>query len=276
RRWRVALGVLLVVQALAAGVVTVTVTADSADPYAAMSTSGSASIVAGVGLALLAPLLLRAGAAVAGRLPVRGAAWELALHTASRRAHLLGGVLAPVVVLTAASIGTLVLVGIDGRTLPEGAALPEAGTITMLNNVVVGMLSLFAAVVVVNTAVAVTAARRAELHRLRLLGATRAQVLGAVLAEAGVVAAVGVVAGALAALTTTVPFGIAREEGFVPDGQLWLPPLLACGVVALTLGATFVAVRRVVPATGTATAARVPAARASAGPAGVATATPAR
>jgi putative ABC transport system permease protein len=31
----------------------------------------------------------------------------------------------------------------------------------------------------------------------------------------------------------------------VPDGQLWLPPLLVAGVVGLTLGAARGAVRRV-------------------------------
>jgi hypothetical protein len=45
------------------------------------------------------------------------------------------------------------------------------------------------------------------------------------------------VLGLVASLATIVPFGIARGEGVVPDGQLWLPPLLVAGVVCLTLAA---------------------------------------
>ena len=67
------------------------------------------------------------------------------------------------------------------------------------------------------------------------------------LAEARIVAAVGVVLGLLASLATIVPFGVARHEGVVPDGQLWLPPVVVAGVVALTLLAARSAVRRTAP-----------------------------
>ena len=153
--------------------------------------------------------------------------------------------LAPVIVLTAAAVGTLMLVGTDGRTLPaSGFDQDTADQINLLNNVVVGMIVLFAAVVVVNAFAAVVAHRKAELHRLWLLGATPRQVEASVLAEAGVVAGVGVLLGLVASLATIVPFGIARHEGLVPDGDLWLPPLVVAGVVALTLLAARSAVRR--------------------------------
>ena len=61
-----------------------------------MQTSGSGSILVGVGLATLAPVLLRlarAGSPPAGR--PRRAAGHLAAHNTARRAHLLAGVLAP-------------------------------------------------------------------------------------------------------------------------------------------------------------------------------------
>ena len=84
---------------------------------------------------------------------------------------------------------------------------------------------------VVNAFAAVVAHRRAELHRLRLLGATPEQVerLGARRGRASS-PAVGVVLGLVASLATIVPFAIARDEGLVPDGQLWLPPLVVAGV----------------------------------------------
>ncbi|MFD1246378.1 FtsX-like permease family protein [Nocardioides ginsengisoli] len=245
RWWRVAIAVLLIGYGLAMAVITITVTAHDADPYAAMSTSGSSSILVGVGLAVLAPVLLRWCAA-----PIRlvaGASSSASAHLASyntaRRAHLLSGVLAPVIVLTSAATGTLLLVDIDGRTVPAGNA--DGDTINLLNNVVVAMLSLFAVIMVVNAFVATVAHRRTELDRLRLLGATPAQVRGSVVAEAAVVAVIGVLLGVLAALTTVVPFAVARHEGVVPDGGLWLVPAIVGAVAAVTLGSARGAVRSV-------------------------------
>ncbi len=245
-RWRVVVAVLLIGYALAMGVVTVTVSADDPDPYAAMQTSGSCSILVALGLASLAPWLLRHLSVVARPLVPSGVAGHLAAFNTRRRAHLLAGVLAPVIVLTSAATSTLMVVGADGRTLPGGST-DESRTVNLLNNVVVGMVVLFAAVVVVNSFAAAVAHRRAELHRLWLLGATPQQVEASVLAEAGVVAAVGTALGTVASLASIVPFGIARHEGVVPDGQLWLPPVVIAAAVALTLLAARSAVRRTAP-----------------------------
>ena len=244
-RWyRVLAAVVLIGYGLVMAVITVAITADSEDPYAAMSTSGSSSILVGLGLALLAPFLLRRLGGPARAVLGRGAGGHLASYNTSRRSHLLAGVLAPVIVLTAAAVGTLMLVSIDGRTLTGTVETDEvADTITLLNNVVVGMISLFAAIMVINAFVAVVGHRRAEFERLWLVGATPSQVERSVLAEAGIVAAVGVVAGVVAALATIVPFALARDEGVVPDGQLWLPPLVIAVVVLLTIGAARGAVR---------------------------------
>ena len=249
RWWRVVAAVLLIGYGIAMGVVTITITADDPDPYAAMQTSGSCAILVALGLASLAPWLLRHLAVLARPAVGGGVAGHLAAYNTRRRAHLLSGVLAPVIVLTAAAISVLMAVGTDNRTLPAGHD-EDAQTINLLNNVIVGMIVLFAAVVVVNTFAAVVAHRKAELHRLWLLGATPRQVEGSVLAEARAVAAVGVVLGLVASLATVVPFGIARHEGLVPDGQLWLPPLVIAGAVALTVLAARSAVRRTAPSIG--------------------------
>ena len=246
RRWRMVVAVLLIGYALAMGVVTVTVSAHDKDPYAAMQTSGSCSILVALGLASLAPWLLKHLSVLARPMLGAGVTGHLAAYNTRRRAHLLGGVLAPVIVLTGAGISTLMAIGIDDRTRPPGYAA-DARAVNLLNNVVVGMIVVFAAVVVVNSFAAVVAHRKAELHRLWLLGATPEQVERSVLAEAGIVAGVGVVLGALASLATLVPFGVARHEGLVPDGQLWLPPLVVAGAVALTLLAARSAVRRTAP-----------------------------
>lgn len=236
RWWRWAGAGLLIAYGLSLAMLTVTVTKSSDDPYDAMLTSGSNSILISVGLALLSPVLLRWGSRllrpVLGR---RRVACHLASSNTSRRAHLLAGVLAPVIVLTASAVGTLMAVGTDARTVPTANA--DSETIELLNHVVVGMLSVFAAIMVINAFAAAIAHRRAELRRLRLLGATPAEVEQSIVVEAAIVAAVGVIVGLMASLATIVPFGVARGEGIVPDGQLWLPPLLVGGIVVLTLGA---------------------------------------
>lgn len=214
-----------------------------ADPYDAMAYTGSLGILVGVGFAVVSPALLRLGAGLLRPVLGHGASGWLAAYNTSRRAGLLAGVLGPVIVLTATTVSVLMVVGIDRRTLPGGHS-DDAELINLLNNVITAMICTFAAILVVNAFVAVLAHRRAELHRLHLLGATRQQVEGLVLAEALVVALVGVVFGLVAALFSTVPFGLVRSEGVVPDGQLWLPPLLVAGVVALTLAAAKVAVSR--------------------------------
>ncbi|EFC81366.1 protein of unknown function DUF214 [Parafrankia sp. EUN1f] len=255
RWWRVLLALLLIGYGAAMGVITVTVTGHSDDPYDAMSTAGSNSILVGVGLALLGPVLLPAGAWLARPfLRHRGGAAYLAVYNLSRRAHLLSGVFGPVVVLTSAGVGTLMLVGTDGRTLvgpqPEGTE-----TINLLNNVVTGMFSLFAAIMVVNSFAAVIAHRRGELRQLWLVGGTRTQIERSVVAEAMLVAAVGTVLGLVGSLATIIPFGLARGEGVVPDGQLWLPPTFAVGVGALTVLTALAVVRRATRAAGAAGAA---------------------
>ena len=67
RWWRVAAGLLMIAYGVGLGVITITVTADDPDPYAAMQTSGSASILVGLGLASLAPVLLRWTGRCSGR-----------------------------------------------------------------------------------------------------------------------------------------------------------------------------------------------------------------
>ena len=125
-------------------------------------------------------------------------------------------------------------------------AVPDEGTkvINLLNYVIVAMLSLFSVVMVVNAWVTTVAARRVELARLRLLGATPQQVRGSILVEGAFVAGLGVLVGLLASLASVVPFAVARHEGVVPDGGLWLPPILMAGAAAVTLASAALAARR--------------------------------
>ncbi|WP_053203233.1 FtsX-like permease family protein [Jiangella muralis] len=239
-RWRLILAAALVLYGVGFGVVTMTVTAHSDDPYDAMMTAGNACVLVSIGLAVAAPVLLRR---VAGLFRGRGAAAELALSNAARRSQLLSATMAPVIVLTGASVGTLMLVDVDVRTM---AGTGGADDVTaLLNVVVVVMISLFATIMVVNAWAAAVAHRRAELRRLWLVGARPRTVRASVVVEALVTGGLGAGLGVLAALTTVVPFSWARGEGLVPDGGLWLAPALAAAAIAVAVVSATVAVRRV-------------------------------
>lgn len=256
-RWRTFGGLFLIVAGLSGTIVTITVTRHDDDPYAAMQTSGSAGILVAVGLAAFAPVLLRRVSALLLPLMDRlGVAGHLASLTAHRRSHLLGGVLGPVMVFTASATGVLMVVGIDGRNsvVPPEMTQADVDSVTLLNNVVVGMIAAFCALVLVNALMALIADRRAEFGRLRLVGGTPDQIRAAVLIESMVVAAIGVGMGLLASCATVVPFAIARDEGLVPNAQLWLPVAVSAVAVALTVGAASLACRRVLDS-GTALAA---------------------
>ncbi len=154
--------------------------------------------------------------------------------------------LGPVIVFTAATTGTLMLVGIDERTLvlPPGMSAAEANTVNLLNKAVVGMIAVFAALMVVNSLAAIIGDRAVEFGRLRLVGATPRQVRRSVHAETLLVSVTGTILGLAASLATIVPFALARDEGFAPDGQLWLPVVVSVAAVALTVGAGRVACGR--------------------------------
>lgn len=246
RWWRKAGGLLLVGYGAALALLTVTVMKDSSDPYAPMQTAANACIVLGIGFAVLAPLLLRwAALALRPVFSLAGAPGFLAAFNASRRSQVLSGVLGALTVFVGTTIGITMMVGIDGRTLDAIAPnKQEADTITLLNNVVTGMIALFAAIMVVNSIAAAISDRRREFARLQLVGASVSQVRDSVLAEAGLVTAVGLVLGGVASVATVVPYSIVRDEGVVPDGQLWLPIVLAVLAAAITLGASSAAARR--------------------------------
>ena len=238
--WRWLLAVALVGYGITMGIITVTVSRYAPDPYDAMSTAGSDALLVGLGLAVICPALLRGFARIAS---ATSPAAHLASHNLRRRSQLFAGVLGPVIVLTSAVVSTVILVGIDRRTLPPGHGADERA-INTLNDVVVGMIALFAAIMVVNSFAAVIVHRRHELQRLRLLGADRHQVHASVVTESVYVGILGVAVGLVASLATIVPFGIARGEGVVPDAGLWLPWAVAAAVLALTTAAARIAVGR--------------------------------
>ncbi|WP_116951320.1 FtsX-like permease family protein [Jiangella endophytica] len=239
-RWRLIAAATLLLYGLGFAVVTMTVTGHSADPYDAMMTAGNACVMVSIGLAVAAPGLLKR---FAGRFRGRGAAAELALSNAARRSQLLSATLAPVIVLTGSSIGTLMLVDIDVRSMAGAGGADDVTT--LLNVVVVVMISLFATIMVVNAWAAAVAHRRAELRRLWLVGARPRTVRASVVVESLVTGLLGAGLGVAAAATTVVPFSWARGEGLVPDGGLWVAPAVAAVAIGVAVVSATAAARRV-------------------------------
>ena len=233
-RWRIAGGLLLLAAGANYSVLALTV-ADPDDPYEAMSLAGPASVFWSVGLAVFAPVLLRAtatGLAPGVRRVSRGVPTHLALAHTQRRSHQLGGVLSPVLILVGGATGTLYLMQIENSTAlrPDDV---EADAIELLNYLVVGMIAVFAAIMVVNGTVAAIADRRREFAQQRLAGATRAELTATVSIEAAVLVVTALLFGGLAALGTVVPFSLVKADRLLAgSGPEWF---LAVAAVAATV-----------------------------------------
>ncbi|WP_395105441.1 FtsX-like permease family protein [Actinomadura sp. SCN-SB] len=237
-RKRVAFGIVFLLLGLNLAVVTATVMKD--EGMDAMATAGQADIMASLGLALLAPWLIRWAAGVLSR-PLEllfGVAGELAVSTLRRRTAQMASVLMPIILFTGVATGSLYLQQIENDATAAAGLVStvEQKNIATLNFVVIGMILLFTAVILVNTLLAATAYRRGEFGRQRLVGATRGQVVGAVALEAAVLIGLGLVCGVVAAMFTVVPFSVARADALVPD----IGPLVFVAVALIATALTAV------------------------------------
>ncbi|GGQ06434.1 transporter [Actinomadura coerulea] len=246
-RKRIVFAVLFLLLALDEAVITVTLMDGKGSDV--MATSGQADILAAIGLALLAPAIMRrATALLAGPLRAFGAAGELAAATMRRRTGALASAVTPVILFVGTAVGTLYLQATENAAM-EAAGLAktaEQKSIETLNFVVIGMVVLFTAIMLVNTLVAATAHRRREFGQTRLAGATPSQVLAAVALESAVLTVTGVVCGTVASVFTIVPFGLARRDSAVPAGNAWTYLAVVALAAALTGATTWAATRRAI------------------------------
>ncbi|GGV20333.1 ABC transporter permease [Actinomadura cremea] len=113
----------------------------------------------------------------------------------------------------------------------------------------------YAVISLVNTQVLATAERRAEFRLLRLVGATRGQVLRMAALEAVLVSVAGLALGGLVAGLTLVPMGLSVLGAPVPSGPVWILAAVVGGSAALTLATTLLAARSVLRTTAAADAA---------------------
>ncbi|KFZ81362.1 transmembrane transport protein [Amycolatopsis sp. MJM2582] len=218
---------------LGCGVLTMTVFTGT-EP-ALMAIAGQGAILAAIGFALLSPALLGPIAAVlAAPLRRAGVSGHLTAAHLRVRGRQLAGVLVPIILFTGIATGTLYMQAIENSVGTAPATI--ADSIETLNYVVVGMIALFAAVMLVNTVVAALIGRRREFGQQRLIGSTPSQVLRLVGTEGTVLVAVGVLFGSLSAVVTVVPYSVARTGSPVPDETIGVYLAVVALAVVLTLG----------------------------------------
>ncbi|MEU8121368.1 FtsX-like permease family protein [Spirillospora sp. NPDC049024] len=235
---------------VAVGEVVTTLTVMDGKGSDAMATSGQADIFAGIGLALLAPAIMRGATALAAG-PMRalgGAAGDLAAATMRRRAGALASAVTPIILFVGTAVGTLYAQAIENEAMDAAGlskTLDQKG-IETLNFVVIGMVVLFTAIMLVNTLIAATAHRRREFGQTRLAGATPRQVLTAAALESAVLTVTGVVCGTVASAFTIVAFGLARRDSAVPPGNVGTFLAVVALAAVLTGVTSWAATRRAI------------------------------
>lgn len=238
-RARLIAGVAVLVAGISSGA-TVMIVFDGTEP-AVMAFSGQGAILCAIGLALLSPPIITAIATLLT--PLRGVSGYLTVVNLRGHTHQMATALAPIILFTGLATGTLYMQRIENES---GMPMPAhmAPTIETLNYVVVGMVTLFAAVMLINTVIAATLHRRREFGQLRLAGSTRPQVLGMVSTEASVLACTGVLFGTLAATATVIPYSVVKTGSLLPDTTITTYLTVILTAAALTLITTVASARR--------------------------------
>ncbi|GAA3983546.1 ABC transporter permease [Streptomyces marokkonensis] len=223
----------------------------SATDEALMAPPAYGAILLAVGLALLAPRLLKS---VLNRLPLNGASGWLAVRNLRERADHLAGILVSLILFTAVSTATVTMQAVESDAVKASGLVKsvDAKNLETLNLTVVGIVAVFVCVMLVNSLYAATTYRSREFGQQRLAGATPGQVLGMVGAEGVILTVTGVFFGTVAALAGLVPFTVVRTDAVLPDQfpGVWLTMVAVSA--AVTLGTSLGTARRVLrtPAVG--------------------------
>lgn len=243
---RIIAGGLLLVVGVSCAVVTATVL--KAEGFTTLSIAGQACIASAMGLALLSPLALR-GLILPVDLATRrfsGAAGYLATSTIRERTKQIAAIAMPVIVLTGLAVGTLYIQKIQ-TTANAGDGITVSADdkgVETLNLIIVGMIALFAAVVLVNNCVASLLARQQEFGLARKLAATPGQILRAVAFETVFAVAAGLALGTISAAIGIVGFAYGRTGSFRPGIDAVPYLMIIVTVVALAITASLLAARR--------------------------------
>ncbi|MFE7588487.1 FtsX-like permease family protein [Kitasatospora sp. NPDC057512] len=205
-------------------------------PAGELDKAGQASLLGSlvllVAVGLLGPVAARVLAAVLGapaRVLAPRAGWLADANLRGYAARLSSAVV-PVALLVGLSGTLLILTGTAEHVVrATGAATSVTKQSDIwLREAELGLLVCFAAVSTVNTLVALTADRRREFALLRLVGATRRQLLRMLGVEAVLTTAIGVLLGAAVAAAASGAFSLAVTGSMVP-----VVPGAACAWVVL-------------------------------------------
>jgi len=212
------------------------------DVYDVQMIASEACIFAGIGFALLAPLLLGWAIRLLGPAlrAVSGVSGVLALAGIRQRIQQAATPLMPIIVVTSIATGTLYMQAITNSL----HARADDKSVDMLNYVIVAMISVFAAVMLVNLLAATLSDRRQEFAQQRLVGATPRQVLAMVGAEDGLLLVVGLAFGTVGALLTVVPFSIKTTHRVIPNASIGIYLAVVAVVAGLTVGTSLLATWR--------------------------------
>ncbi|MEU8802669.1 FtsX-like permease family protein [Spirillospora sp. NPDC048819] len=101
----------------------------------------------------------------------------------------------------------------------------------------------YAIISLINTQALATAERRREFGLMRLVGATRRQILRMMAVEASLVAAAGITLGLLIAALTLIPAGLSVLDSALPGGPSWILTATVAAALALTIITTLTATR---------------------------------
>lgn len=220
---------------------TLTLTVLKNQGFTTMAVAGEGCIQSAIGFALLAPTLMRATARILGPTlsAFGGVSGYLADKAVRQRTSQMAGLLMPIILFVSLATGALYIQIImnDANSLKHVAQSADDKGVETLSFVVVGIIAVFAAVVVANIAIATTLARTREFGRQRLVGLTPKQVSRTVRLEAAVTIVAGIVFGTLSAAIGVVPFSIAETHRTLPHVSI----AVYLGVVASALLITFAA-----------------------------------
>ncbi|MGW4298208.1 FtsX-like permease family protein [Streptomyces sp. NPDC004646] len=196
-----------------------------------------ASLVLLVAVALTGPFAARflAGAlSVPVRALAPGAGW-LADANLRGYARRLSSAVVPVALLVGLSGTMLTMTSTAGHAANSGATSVTSATDVWLRQAELTLLACFAAVSTLNTLVAVTAERRREFALLRLVGATRRQLMRMLTVEAVLTTAEGVLLGAVVAGAASAAFSTAVTGSPVPHVPLAAWGFVIAGAALLTV-----------------------------------------
>jgi putative ABC transport system permease protein len=142
-------------------------------------------------------------------------------------------------------IGTKVPCAVVGDRSALVSSAEGTKTQTWVNYLLVGLITSYTMISVVNTLVMATNARRQELGMQRLIGATRKQVMQMLTVEAVMISVIGIILGTAASIATLLPFSVVVLGQPCPAGPIWIYLAVAVGAIGLTLVATLLPAWRI-------------------------------